>query len=132
MSIGSKRTALRFGDGDADLTRGLAPDFAPAFARDLVRLGGGIWSTVVAVMSANLLALFLGAACAMAQENACAAQDPRQACSYQCCGRRSCPPSCEVDCVKLCVDACGSQTRSLAYDNRKRDLQLRCGNKGAR
>jgi hypothetical protein len=34
--------------------------------------------------------------------------------------------------VKLCVDACGSQTRSLAYDSRKRDLQLRCGNKGAR
>jgi hypothetical protein len=34
--------------------------------------------------------------------------------------------------VKLCVDACGSQTRSLAYNSRKRDLQLRCGNKSAR
>jgi hypothetical protein len=65
----------------------------------------------------------------VAQENACAAQDQRQACSFQCCGRRSCPPSCEVDCVKLCVDACSSQTRSLAYNSRKRELQLRCGNK---
>ena len=72
------------------------------------------------------------AADGLAQENACAAADPRQACSLQCCGRRSCPPSCEVDCVKLCVDACGSQTRSLAYNSRKRDLQLRCGNKSAR
>jgi len=76
--------------------------------------------------------LLVGAIDAVAQENACASPDPRQACSYQCCGRRSCPPTCEVDCVKLCVDACGSQTRSLAYDSRKRDLQLRCGNKGAR
>ena len=68
----------------------------------------------------------------VAQENVCAAPDQRQACSMQCCGRRSCPPSCEVDCVKLCVDACSSQTRSLAYNSRKRDLQLRCGNKSAR
>jgi hypothetical protein len=68
----------------------------------------------------------------VAQENACAAQDQRQACSFQCCGRRACPPSCEVDCVKLCVDACSSQTRSLAYNNRKRELQVRCGNKSAR
>jgi len=68
----------------------------------------------------------------VAQENACAAQDPRQACSFQCCGRRSCPPSCEVDCVKLCVDACSSQTRSLAYNSRKRELQIRCGNRSAR
>jgi hypothetical protein len=84
------------------------------------------------------IALIIGAAwlgCATpgtAQENACAEADPRQACSYQCCGRRSCPPSCEVDCVKLCVDACSSQTRSLSYASRKRDLQLRCGNKAAR
>jgi hypothetical protein len=67
-----------------------------------------------------------------AQENACAAHDVRQACSFQCCGRRACPPSCEVDCVKLCVDACSSQTRSMAYGARKRELQLRCGNRSAR
>jgi hypothetical protein len=67
-----------------------------------------------------------------AQDNACAAPDQRQACSFQCCGRRSCPPSCEVDCVKACVDACSSPTRSLAYNSRKRELQVRCGNKAAR
>jgi hypothetical protein len=31
--------------------------------------------------------------------------------------------------VKLCVDACSSQTRSLTYSTRKRELQLRCGNR---
>ena len=108
MSIGSKRGRI-------------TPTTSTAVRRVLPR-----------VLATVVLALLAGTACAMAQENACAAPDPRQACSYQCCGRRSCPPSCEVDCVKLCVDACGSQTRSLAYDNRKRDLQLRCGNKGAR
>jgi len=63
------------------------------------------------------------------EQNVCASQDRRQACSFQCCGRRSCPPSCEVDCVKRCVDACSSPTRSLEYGARKRELQLRCGNK---
>jgi hypothetical protein len=33
--------------------------------------------------------------------------------------------------VKLCVDACSSQTRSLTYNSRKRELQVRCGNKNA-
>ncbi len=99
---------------------------------DRDRVFARLVTTVLATVLANVLAVLVVATCAIAQENACAASDPRQACSYQCCGRRSCPPSCEVDCVKLCVDACGSQTRSLAYDNRKRDLQLRCGNKGAR
>ena len=83
----------------------------------------------VLIAAGTLLAFSMPAA---AQENVCAAEDVRQACSQQCCGRRSCPPSCEVDCVKLCVDSCGSQTRSLTYNTRKRDLQLRCGNRGAR
>jgi hypothetical protein len=112
MSIGAQRGCL------------------PAKAGTGVFAGG--LARVLAGLLAAVLALLVGATHAMAQENACAAPDPRQACSHQCCGRRSCPPTCEVDCVKLCVDACGSQTRSLAYDSRKRDLQLRCGNKGAR
>jgi hypothetical protein len=84
---------------------------------------------VAMVAGAGMLAW---ASVGAAQENACTAQDQRQACSFQCCGRRACPPSCEVDCVKLCVDACSSQTRSLAYNSRKRELQVRCGNRSAR
>lgn len=67
-----------------------------------------------------------------AQGDACAASDKRQACSFQCCGRRSCPPSCEVDCVKACVDACSSPERLQAYGARKRELQIRCGNRSVR
>jgi len=130
MWIGFKRgritpkSGMVRGARDFDRDRALAGLLATVLAT--------VRATVLAAVLANVLALLVAASSAMAQENACAAPDPRQACSYQCCGRRSCPPSCEVDCVKLCVDACGSQTRSLAYDSRKRDLQLRCGNKGAR
>jgi hypothetical protein len=77
--------------------------------------------------------MFAWSSVGAAQENVCAAADKRQACSFQCCGRRSCPPSCEVDCVKRCVDACeGPATRSMEYGARKRELQQRCGNKNAR
>jgi hypothetical protein len=34
--------------------------------------------------------------------------------------------------VKRCVDACSNATRSLEYGARKRELQLRCGNKSPR
>ena len=91
-----------------------------------------IWSKLLQVAIVVGAAILAYSSAGMAQENACAAQDQRQACSFQCCGRRACPPSCEVDCVKLCVDACSSQTRSLAYNNRKRELQIRCGNRSAR
>jgi hypothetical protein len=77
-------------------------------------------------------AMLTSASLGEAQDNVCAAQDKRQACSVQCCGRRSCPPSCEVDCVKLCVDACAAPDRAQAYGARKRELQIRCGNKSAR
>jgi hypothetical protein len=130
MAIGSKRGRIAPRIGKAVGAGDLGADATPVLSIDLAF--GRFLATVVGGASAYLLALVLWATCAMAQENACATPDPRQACSYQCCGRRSCPPSCEVDCVKLCVEACSSQTRSLAYDNRKRDLQLRCGNKGAR
>jgi hypothetical protein len=66
------------------------------------------------------------------QEDPCTASNKRQACSFQCCGRRSCPPSCEVDCVKACVDACASPARMEAYASRKRELQVRCGNRSIR
>jgi hypothetical protein len=68
----------------------------------------------------------------LAQDNACAAKDRRQACSVQCCGRWSCPPSCEVDCVKACVDACNAPDRGASFGERKRSLQLRCGNRSIR
>jgi hypothetical protein len=80
---------------------------------------------------AVVAAVAVGAAAtvAAAQEDVCAAQDKRQACSMQCCGRRSCPPTCEVDCVKACVDACNSPAQQRSFGGQVRQLQLRCGNK---
>ena len=77
-------------------------------------------------------ALLMTASPGKAQENACTAKDTRQACSVQCCGRWSCPPSCEVDCVKACVDACSAPDRGASFGERKRSLQLRCGNRSIR
>ena len=90
---------------------------------------GSKWLLIAPVVGAAMLAW---ASAAATQDNVCAAADQRQACSMQCCGRRACPPSCEVDCVKRCVDACSNATRSLEYGARKRELQLRCGNKSPR
>lgn len=84
----------------------------------------------MAMLTAAAALLF--SAASEAQDNVCAAQDKRQACSYQCCGRRACPPSCEVDCVKVCVDACNAPAKQEAYGAVKRQLQLRCGNKSPR
>ena len=84
---------------------------------------------IAVVAGAGVLA---SASTGAAQEDACSASNKQQACSFQCCGRRSCPPSCEVDCVKACVDACNSPARSLTYSARKRELQIRCGNRSVR
>lgn len=62
----------------------------------------------------------------------CSAPDKRQACSFQCCGRRSCPPTCEVDCVKVCVDSCASPERFQSFVAGLRQLQVRCGNRSLR
>ena len=91
-----------------------------------------MWASLAGGAVAAGLGLLAVSSGASGEGNVCADPNVRQACSYQCCGRRSCPPSCEVDCVKLCVDGCSSQTRSLAYNARKRELQIRCGHRGAR
>jgi len=91
-----------------------------------------IGSKVVGLLMLAGAAMLMPNSPGMAQEDVCAAKDKRQACSVQCCGRRSCPPSCEVDCVKACVDACAAPDRAQAYDARKRTLQLRCGNRSVR
>ena len=73
-----------------------------------------------------------GAAFAQSPAEICSAADKRVSCSMQCCGRRSCPPSCEIDCVKACVDACASPARMDDFLARLRSLQQRCGNRAAR
>ncbi len=80
------------------------------------------------------LLIMLGGAPAFAQQGGdiCTAPDKRVSCSMQCCGRRACPPSCEVDCVKACVDACASPGAMNDFMSRIKQLQVRCGNRSVR
>jgi len=63
-------------------------------------------------------------------QDVCAAADRQEACSVQCCGRKSCPPSCDLDCVKVCVDGCSSRGVADAFKRDLRTLQARCGYPG--
>lgn len=88
-----------------------------------------------AAMLGALLACLAGGSVWAAQgpaSDVCRESNKRQACSYQCCGRHSCPPTCEVDCVKACVDACASAQRFDVFLSRLRQLQVRCGNRSLR
>lgn len=66
-----------------------------------------------------------------AQGDQCAGRETRIACSTQCCGRKSCPPSCEIDCVKLCVDGCRDPAKKVTFEAQKSTLQRRCGYRAA-
>lgn len=84
-------------------------------------------STSLRVVFFLAAALLTPASAPHAQGSACAAPDKRQACSFQCCGRRSCPPSCEIDCVKACVDSCASAAGRAVYEKNSQAMQIRCG-----
>lgn len=94
-----------------------------------------ITRAAVTAICTGFMLVSLAAVPARAQVNPdeiCGAQNRRQACSYQCCGRRSCPPTCEVDCVKVCVDACAAPDRFQSFIAGIRQLQVRCGNRSLR
>ena len=87
-----------------------------------------IHATVLAAATLIGTAL-LASSGAQAQANACDSQAQRAACSEQCCGRRSCPPACEADCVRACVAACKDPSQASSYQNQMRSFQQRCGNR---
>lgn len=89
--------------------------------------GSALWLTA---LLAGALLLAPGPA-PRAQSDQCASREMRVACSMQCCGRKSCPPACEIDCVKLCVDACGNASKKVTFEAQKQTLQRRCGYKPA-
>ena len=87
-----------------------------------------IHATVLAAATLIGAALFASST-AQAQANACDSQAQRAACSEQCCGRKSCPPACEADCVRACVAACKDPSQASSYQNQMRSFQQRCGNR---
>jgi hypothetical protein len=87
-----------------------------------------IHATVLAAATLVCAALF-ATSTAQAQANACDSQAQRATCSEQCCGRKSCPPACEADCVRACVAACKDPSQASSYQNQMRSFQQRCGNR---
>lgn len=64
-------------------------------------------------------------------QDVCASDDRVQACSLQCCARKSCTPACELDCVKVCVDACGSAATRGIFSRDLGTMRIRCGYPGS-
>jgi hypothetical protein len=62
-----------------------------------------------------------------AQVAACTAPDKQTACAVLCCGRSPCPPSCQSDCVRPCIDSCASTATQQAFGSQLSRLQARCG-----
>lgn len=87
-----------------------------------------IHATVLAAATLIGMALYAPSA-VRAQANACDSQAQRATCSEQCCGRRTCPPACEADCVRACVAACKNPAQAPTYQNQMRSFQQRCGNR---
>jgi hypothetical protein len=64
---------------------------------------------------------------ASAQNAACSSPNRHAACSMQCCGRASCAPACEAECVKVCSDSCADPGRQSAFSAVLEGLRQRCG-----
>ena len=80
-----------------------------------------ILSVVVAVATAIALP-----AASVAQDQ-CASSAQQRTCSMQCCGRTSCAPACQADCVRACVDVCRAPQKQGAYQGQLADMKQRCG-----
>ena len=80
------------------------------------------WLTIWAIVAV----IVTGGTKSWAQD-VCTAADRVQACSVQCCGRKSCTPACELDCVKVCVDSCGSTASRDAFVRDLNAMRIRCG-----
>lgn len=76
-------------------------------------------------------ALLVPLSASQAQISACTAPDKQTACAVLCCGRSPCAPSCQTDCVRPCVESCGSAQAQQAFSTQVSRLQARCGFRAA-
>lgn len=60
-------------------------------------------------------------------QDQCASPAKQRECSFECCGRATCAPSCQGDCVRLCIDGCRSPQVQSQYKQQLSILQARCG-----
>ena len=85
------------------------------------------------VLRAHLLSAVVAVAAAIALPAASVAQDQcassaqQRTCSMQCCGRTSCAPACQADCVRACIDVCRAPQKQATYQGQLPEMKQRCG-----
>jgi hypothetical protein len=85
-----------------------------------------VWGRTVLWAIAMAAAMMLTAPPGRAQD-ACSTPATYKSCSQECCGRSTCSPACQGDCVKLCVEACRAPAARSIYQQRLPELRVACG-----
>lgn len=65
-------------------------------------------------------------------QDICASSAQQRKCSLQCCGRTSCAPSCQADCVRACIGVCRAPQAQADFDRQLSDMRQRCGYVGGK
>jgi hypothetical protein len=85
------------------------------------------------VLRAHLLSAVVAVAAAIAlpaagvAQDQCASSAQQRTCSMQCCGRTSCAPACQADCVRACIDVCRAPQKQATYQGQLTEMKQRCG-----
>lgn len=85
------------------------------------------------VLRAHILSVAVAIAAAIALPAASVAQDQcassaqQRTCSMQCCGRTSCGPACQADCVRACVEVCRAPQKQTSFQGQLNEMKQRCG-----
>jgi len=79
------------------------------------------------LFAAVTLAATMGLPLAGAGQENCTSSAHLRKCSLECCGRTSCAPSCQSDCVRACIDVCRRPQKQESYLGQLKTMQRRCG-----
>jgi hypothetical protein len=89
-----------------------------------------VWHVKTLCAAAAVVALAMILPSAAEAQDACSSPAKQRDCSVECCGRATCAPSCQGDCVRACVDACRTPQQRSVYQQQLQGLQQRCGYRG--
>lgn len=73
------------------------------------------------------VAAMIGVPAASTAQDQCASSAQQRSCSMQCCGRTSCAPACQADCVRACIDVCRAPQKQASFQGQLNEMKQRCG-----
>jgi hypothetical protein len=86
-----------------------------------------VWGRRVLCLIAIACAFLVALPAAGRTQDVCSSPAKYRECSTQCCGRTTCSPACQGDCVRLCIEACRNPATRSVYQQQLPGLQARCG-----